>query len=194
MKRFPSLENCKMRMGTWFEDIYIWLRYREPNQLQSAQWNGLTITETLFDPYVKRIAFQRMGCFLEQERIFRALLHKESSTLIDVGANIGVITLLLAKINGATVYAFEPVSRSYECLKRNLRQNSIDNVKAFNFGMSDSSKHLFIGPPSGFQHLRYKSDNLKTGLFSIHASQEGEEAKGGAKQPNLRPWIYFAAR
>jgi FkbM family methyltransferase len=49
--------------------------------------------------------------------------------IFDVGANIGVASLVLAQIPGATVVAFEPVPANVERLRENLARNAVDNVE-----------------------------------------------------------------
>ena len=49
------------------------------------------------------------------------------STVIDVGANIGLSTILLARMTGRVI-AFEPSPPNVEFLRRNLERNGITNV------------------------------------------------------------------
>jgi FkbM family methyltransferase len=61
------------------------------------------------------------------------LLHrlvKPGETVIDIGANIGYYTLILARLVGerGKVYAFEPDPTNYELLKRNIELNGYKNV------------------------------------------------------------------
>jgi FkbM family methyltransferase len=48
--------------------------------------------------------------------------------ILDVGANIGVASLVLAQIPGATVIAFEPLPANATWLRENLARNAADNV------------------------------------------------------------------
>jgi FkbM family methyltransferase len=60
--------------------------------------------------------------------------------LVDVGANVGMYTVLAAKTRGARVYAFEPEAQNYALLNRNILLNGIgDRVKAFCLALSDSA-------------------------------------------------------
>src|SRR5262249_13186094 len=67
---------------------------------------------------------------------------REDSTVIDIGANIGSLTLPLAKLvpNG-TVYAFEPTSYALERLIRNLELNPelAKRVRVINSFVSERS-------------------------------------------------------
>lgn len=51
-----------------------------------------------------------------------------SSVFFDVGANIGSISLPVAKLTGATIYAFEPSHFVFNFLKENVQQNSISSI------------------------------------------------------------------
>jgi FkbM family methyltransferase len=60
--------------------------------------------------------------------------------LVDVGANVGMYTVLAAKTRGARVYAFEPEAQNYALLNRNILLNGIgDRVKAFCLALSDAA-------------------------------------------------------
>ena len=55
------------------------------------------------------------------------------STVIDVGAYMGVFTVMIGKLAGkAVVYSFEPTSITYEQLVLNIRENHLENVKTIN--------------------------------------------------------------
>jgi len=55
---------------------------------------------------------------------------KEGDNVIDIGANIGYFTLMLAKLVGPTgkVFAFEPDPRNISLLKKNIETNNYQNV------------------------------------------------------------------
>ena len=161
-----------------FEPAWIRMRFREKDDLQSIRYKLFLITETKHDAYVRLIAFNRIeGHEQMWKRVGLLLKDIKNPVILDVGANIGFVSLLLSQIKGATIYSFEPVARTYACLLRNLEQNKIRNVIPINVGLSDQEGEFFIGPPSGDQHPRYRRDNLKTGLYSVYASANSEEAK-----------------
>ena len=68
-------------------------------------------------------------------------LAKPGMTVVDVGANIGYTTLTLAHAVGPEgyVYAFEPSSRAYRSLHRNLALNKYDWVQARRAACGDSA-------------------------------------------------------
>lgn len=63
-------------------------------------------------------------------------LVKPGSTVLDVGAHYGIYSLLASR-KAARVYAFEPVRENYEILRRNVSDNGLKNITAFNEAISD---------------------------------------------------------
>ena len=74
---------------------------------------------------------------------------QEGDVVVDVGAHIGYFSLLASERVGdeGYVYSFEPVPRNYERLMRNLKVNQVENVKAYNLGLSDKSETLSFSVP-----------------------------------------------
>jgi len=56
-------------------------------------------------------------------------LTKADSIILDIGAHIGYFTLVAAKIaKKGTVYAFEPVTKVFQRLQKNIEENNLSNV------------------------------------------------------------------
>lgn len=67
--------------------------------------------------------------------------------VIDLGANEGVFSILLAKLYPEIqVYAYEPVPRTFVQLQENLSLNQVDNVFPFNMGVDAAvcSKEIIV--------------------------------------------------
>lgn len=79
---------------------------------------------------------------------------KPTDTIFDVGAWIGVYTLLLSHL-AKTVVAFEPCQKSREMLVSNLLANDINNVIVEPFALSDqeSSGKLYRYNPNGIDEV-----------------------------------------
>jgi FkbM family methyltransferase len=59
-------------------------------------------------------------------------LARKSDVILDVGAHIGFFSVLAATVNRhSNVYAFEPLPRVYERLKRNVALNQLRNIQTF---------------------------------------------------------------
>lgn len=73
------------------------------------------------------------------ERQFINTFLRPSDIFVDVGANIGLFTLIAANIVGNTghIYAFEPCSRTYQRLIANTQLNCLTNVSCYQLALSD---------------------------------------------------------
>lgn len=68
---------------------------------------------------------------------------RPTDVFIDVGANIGVFTLLMAQqVPQGKVIAFEPSPVNYASIVENTKLNQLDNVIALNCGLSDTPGEL----------------------------------------------------
>ena len=78
------------------------------------------------------------------------------TTIIDIGANCGVASIILAKQNPkSTILSFEPDTKTYNLLIENIRINSINNIKAYNKAVSlESNKTIRL-----FLHPNYSGGN-----------------------------------
>ncbi len=69
-----------------------------------------------------------------------------SSVFFDVGANIGCISLPVAKLTSAKIYAFEPSHSVFNFLKENVQQNNISSIvlsKAAVHSIHNKKLHFF---------------------------------------------------
>jgi len=78
--------------------------------------------------------------FEMRERLFHNAFLRAGDIYLDVGANIGLFTLIAAhKVgNDGHVYAFEPTSISFQRLLTNIRLNQFSNVSPFQIALSDA--------------------------------------------------------
>lgn len=65
-------------------------------------------------------------------------LCESANTIVDVGANTGLYSLIAKTINPqASIYAFEPVARVYAKLLENLKLNNFNNIVTVQKALSD---------------------------------------------------------
>jgi FkbM family methyltransferase len=98
--------------------------------------------------------------FLAVQRVFEkaemgltAAYLRPGMQVIDVGANVGVYSILAQKLvgNEGAVWAFEPSAESYGRLLKNLALNSCDRVQPIQVALSDQSEgFLRLGSDPGF--------------------------------------------
>jgi len=68
------------------------------------------------------------------------LLAKACRTIFDIGANVGLYSIAVGRnFPRSRVISFEPIPSTYRELLRNLAINHVENVTAYNIGLSDHS-------------------------------------------------------
>lgn len=93
---------------------------------------------------------------------------KLSATFLDVGANIGMYSIIAAKNNKKiAAFAFEPVQENQELLRKNIRLNDVaGRVKLVKYAASDKSGSAVI-------HL----SETMSGTHSLSVDHGGESRK-----------------
>lgn len=76
-------------------------------------------------------------------------LARESSVVLDIGANSGVFSLAAWASGSKVIHAFEPIERVYEQLKSNFDTNVDSSLTAWNMAVSNRIGTLEIFDPGG---------------------------------------------
>jgi len=88
-------------------------------------------------------------------------LTKTGDHVLDVGANIGYFTLVLASLVGPSgrVFAIEPQSENFRRLSENVHNNNLQNVSTSHIavGESEGTSSLYLSNYNGGMHRLYKS-------------------------------------
>ena len=97
--------------------------------LENDKYIGQRIALEKYEPYETQL-------ILRQARV--------GEVVVDVGANIGYYTVLLADKVGKNgkVYAFEPDKTNFEILVKNIKENDLKNVVAVNAAVGSRSGKL----------------------------------------------------
>lgn len=72
---------------------------------------------------------------------------KEGDIVIDIGANVGMVSILLAKkFPFLKIYSFEPVKSNYNNLVKNIKLNNIEDntIFPFNMAVTKDSRDILI--------------------------------------------------
>ena len=100
-------------------------------------------------------------------RIMKEII-KPGMDVVDIGANIGYFTLLMAKLTGdnGRVYAFEPEDKNFESLIRNIGLNGFKNIVPYRFALSDESGEakLYISEYESGEHSMISQDDKSTSV------------------------------
>ncbi|MCM3673267.1 FkbM family methyltransferase [Peribacillus simplex] len=110
---------------------------------------NVVFNDTPFQFYTHKDDFIIGGClrqgivFQEKELKFLKSLVMPGSKVLDAGANIGVMSIPLAKLEpSATIYCFEPDPLNFALLNLNIVINGITNIHAFNYALG--KEHKFV--------------------------------------------------
>jgi len=106
----------------------------------------------------------------KEMRSIRKITGKSTSMVLDIGAFIGVYSLLFAKrfrSNNIKIYAFEPVPVNYEILVKNIKLNNFEKfIEPFNLGFDSKEGDVIMGIPPG----RKREGN--NGLYTIKVGKK----------------------
>jgi len=102
--------------------------------------------------------------------IFKNL--KPDSTVLDIGANIGYYSLIMAKLVGKNgcVYAFEPEPSNFDILTKNITINNYPNIHSENYAVSDhdGKTKLFLSKVSAGSHKITYSPNVSKNNIEVN--------------------------
>ena len=148
-----------LRQGTLIERI-TWEWRKRTKQRRLKWWNAQIGNRESFDTKIDhgvriRLHFDSelsrliyVDDFERNEREFLKAYLKPGDMFVDVGANIGLFSLIAAKVLGPSgkVYAFEPTGRIYDRLTYNVRLNAFEEVSCFRLALSDEvgTQSLFV--------------------------------------------------
>jgi FkbM family methyltransferase len=77
----------------------------------------------------------------ENDFLYFIRLLPESSVVLDIGANIGIMTVHLCRsVKKGMVYAFEPIPENYLALQKIARFFGVENLHIFNCALGDENK------------------------------------------------------
>ena len=113
----------------------------------------------------------------------------ESPYIIDGGANIGLAVLYFKrKYPNASIVAFEPNMDSYECLKKNVENNNLENVKLYNAALSGKDGHLTFYTSSSMQLADIGASAVKDHVDYYHG-EKGKINEMTVESKALSPFI-----
>jgi FkbM family methyltransferase len=155
-------------------------------------------------PYIGK-CFELYGQYSESEiRIFRSFI-RPGDTALDIGANIGDLTVPMSLCVGEAgrVYAIESHTDSYHTLCANLALNNIVNTRAINAFIAHSDRTDTSGPwgPYGYVSKNFQPPIIPVDSLNLPACAfmkidvDGKELEvlrsAGATIARTRPIIYL---
>ena len=102
---------------------------------------------------------------IEKEFLEFMKLVPDEGVILDLGANIGIMTAHIAsRRKNATVYSFEPIVENLAALKRIIRHYDLKNVKVFECALGDNNGEIkMVMPVIGDVKMQGLSHVIKEG-------------------------------
>jgi len=121
--------------------------YGKINQI-TMKVDSHDISFSTIDKYSKLWFFPRYSKKRLHEPILTRLLIdslSQGQTFVDVGANLGYFTCLIGKLFPANqIFSFEVDPQAFTLLEKNIKLNNLDNIKAYNCGISNKEGFVKI--------------------------------------------------
>lgn len=93
---------------------------------------------------------------------------KHSGIFIDIGANIGTVSILASLMNAREIIAFEPEEDNFKCLINNLELNGIKNVQCKKLAVWDIDDLMIgINPNQSFTSVGNQEGNKKIKTITL---------------------------
>lgn len=88
---------------------------------------------------------------------------KEDPTIIDIGAHIGMFSVIAAtKFPKSKIYSIEPSKDNYKLLLENVEMNELKNVKLFNMALSDKEgEFILYKSPNSARHSLVREEGVE---------------------------------
>jgi FkbM family methyltransferase len=119
-----------------------------------------------------------LGSYEMNKRLAFENTVKPGSVVYDIGANVGYFTLLAAVLAGemGKVYAFEPLPRNIDFLRKHISLNKLTNVEVIEAAVSDHmGQALFdLGASTAMGHLS-ETGGLHVQMVSLDQMIENED-------------------
>lgn len=138
---------------------------------------------------------------------FLTLLEDGKGSVLDVGANIGIMTVHLAqKLPNSTVHAFEPIPDNLSVLKKVILKYHLDKIKIYETAVGDAVGNVKMVLPhqgktkmQGLSHVKHESitewnegDEYSVPLNTLDNLLNGEAIQG--IKIDIENFEYFALK
>lgn len=113
-----------------------------------------------------------MGYYNRDIILLLKIIMKKGMTFLDIGANIGEITMVAAKLVGPAgrIIAFEPIDEIADKLQSHIDRNQLTQSSVVRAGLSDKNGTAPIYNPCG--HEQKKDENAGLGTLYSTGSRE----------------------
>lgn len=137
--KFPGRDYLIEKLPKWF------LKPAKGPVTVKTRFGFAIQLDPVFDKNIENIIYER-GVYEQGTTEYIRETLKGGGCFVDVGANIGYLSMVAASKVGETgcVHSFEPVSSTYEILNKNKDLNAFSQMNTHNFALGNSSEKLII--------------------------------------------------
>jgi FkbM family methyltransferase len=146
--------------------------------------NGVTLAVPPSLQAITTYVILEQETWFEKELAFLPHVLRPGMTAIDIGANLGIYSLAMARlVEPGKVFAFEPASEPRALLERSRELNGASNLEIFAAALSDSQRegHLAFGASSELNALADSGPGERVRITTLDL----EEARQGWQAPDF---------
>lgn len=110
------------------------------------------------------------GFEMDEMQLLKKIITPES-TIIDIGANVGVHSLFMANLaSRGQIFSIEPFDKNFALLKKNSSLSKNKNIKTFNIGLADKeeTKEMNIFEDYAYNSFVNPERKKKIGTREVH--------------------------
>ncbi len=141
-------------------------------------FKNLLLETNIRDPLDREIFFTNNYEEKQFQEVFKIIKKNNIEIFLDIGANSGIYSLILAKnYENMNIIAFEPIRETYQKFTRNIDANKLNKkIKKYNLGLSNKKGLLKMKTNNKFE---YKQS------AGYHVSSDGDERAEFVKADEL---------
>jgi FkbM family methyltransferase len=126
------------------------------------------------DPYIQHLSINTSTPEPNLINFFRANVSADSPVIFDVGANIGVTSLLMARESSGQVFAFEPGANVFRKLVENIQANGLDErVTAVRAAVSREPGIVRFMEDSAYGHIAGDGEEVECVSIESFTKEKG---------------------
>ena len=109
------------------------------------------------------------GLFEFEDMMFSLHLLEQGDLFIDIGANVGVYSVLLSGEKKANSIAFEPIPDTFRILESNVKLNNLENfVNLYNCGLGNEKKKVkFVSDLDVSKHVSSDQNIIGENIITV---------------------------
>ena len=109
------------------------------------------------------------GLFEFEDMMFSLHLLEQGDLFIDIGANVGVYSVLLSGEKKANSIAFEPIPDTFRILESNVKLNNLENfVNLYNCGLGNEKKKVkFVSDLDVSNHVSSDQNIIGENIITV---------------------------